>query len=214
MGGLTLPSSAGRSARRHGRADQKIQGVFILRHQLRVAGDVSRAASTWRLGLTQVQFGREPDVITPPDQIVGGLLRLQGGFRQFEVFPVRGQGQIGVGHCGHQQDLCAAAGLLRGQVFFQRPIFQAADAAEEINLPGTDTEIDIVLFGGHRAPGGRKIGRNTLFAPAADRIDRRQKLGSLNAVQGARPFDIQGGKPQIAVVVQGHLDDSVEASHR
>ncbi len=101
-------------------------------------------------------------------------MRLQGESHQLEVFPVCRKGEVRVGHGGYQCDLCTAAGLIRGEVFFQRLIFQAADAAEEINFPGNDAEIDTVLFSDHRLPGGRKISRNKLFTHHSDRIDRRQ----------------------------------------
>ncbi len=50
-----------------------------------------------RLRLAKIQFGRESDIETPPDQTVGGPLRLQGGLGQFEGFPIRGEGQVRVG---------------------------------------------------------------------------------------------------------------------
>ena len=62
--------------------------------------------------------------MTPSNQMVGGLLGLEGGLGQFEVFTVRGKSQIGVGDFGHQQDLRAAAGLVGGEVFLQRPFFR------------------------------------------------------------------------------------------
>ena len=160
MGGLTLPKSAGKSSLGVERADQKVQCVFILRRQLRETGNVSPGSIHLRLRLIKIQFGGEPNIIAPFDQIVGALLRLKGGLRQLKVFPISGKGEIRVGDRGHQQDLRAAAGLLRGEVLLQRPIFQAADAAEEVDLPGNDAQIYAVLFHGHPLPGGRKIGRH------------------------------------------------------
>ena len=130
---------------------------------MRETGNVSPGRIHLRLRLIEIQFGGEPNIIAPFDQIVGGLLRLEGGLRQFEVFPIRGKGQIRVGDRGHQQDLRAAAGLLRGQVFFQRPIFQAADAAEEVDFPGSDTEIDTRIVRSVGASSvARKISRHPL----------------------------------------------------
>ena len=103
------------------------------------------------------------------------------------------------------------AGLLSSQVLLQRLVLEAADTAEEVYFPGAHTEIDIVSFRGHRAPGTRKIGRYTFFPPTSGCIDRRQKFGALNAVYGPGPFNVQGCQPEVAVVAQGHLDELLKA---
>ena len=110
----------------------------------------------------KVQFGREAKIIAPFDQIVGALLRLEGGFRQLEILPIRSQGQIRVGDRGNQQDLRAAAGLLGGQVILQGLIFQAADAAEEVDFPGGDAEIDTVVVRSSSVPGSPRHRRESV----------------------------------------------------
>ena len=130
---------------RHLRSDQKVQGVFVLSRQSGVNGEIHPRRIHPGLRLAKVQFGRETDVEAPPDQVVGCLLGIEGGSGEPEVFPIRGEGQVRVGDCGYQQDLRAAAGLFGGKVFLQRRVFQAADAAEEVDLPGADPQVDVVL---------------------------------------------------------------------
>jgi hypothetical protein len=64
---------------------------------------------------------------------------------QLEGFPVRGEGQVRIGDAGYQQDLRAVPRLLGGKILLERLVLQAADAAEEIDLPLADPEVDAVF---------------------------------------------------------------------
>ena len=46
------------------------------------------------------------------------------------------------------------AGLIRGQILFERLIFQASNAAEEVYFPGCNAETDSVLSSGHAGSTG------------------------------------------------------------
>jgi len=65
-------------------------------------------------------FSGQPDFKTTIDQIISGLLGLQGRPGQLEVFPICGKSQVNIGNFRYQQNLSAATGLFRGQIFFQR----------------------------------------------------------------------------------------------
>jgi len=101
----------------HRSAQQKVQCILILGHQLSEAGKVSTGGIHLRLRAIKVQVGHEAEIMAALDQIVGLLLGRKSAFRQGQVLSIRGQGEIRVGNRRHQQDLCAATGLLRGQVF-------------------------------------------------------------------------------------------------
>ena len=192
---------------RHLRSDQKVQGVFVLSDQPGVEGRVHPCRIDSRLRLSKLQFGREPDVVTLPDQIVGGLLGIQGGLGQLEGFPVRREGQVRVGDPGHQQDLRAVPRLLGGKVLLERLVLQAADAAEEIDFPLADPEVDVVFRDSPRDTEERKIGGHALLAPPARCFDLRQEVSPRDAVHRTRSYNVQGGDPKVAVVLQGRFDD-------
>ncbi|MEZ4579451.1 MAG: hypothetical protein R2875_16005 [Desulfobacterales bacterium] len=42
--------------------------------------------------------------------------------------------------------MSAAPGFIGGQIFFQRLVFETADTAKKINLPGRNTQPRAVLF--------------------------------------------------------------------
>lgn len=102
------------------------------------------------MNLAEVKFGDETYFKPPLNQVVGGLLGLEGGLGQSQVVLVRGNGQDRIGDLGYQQDLYAAAGLFRGKVFLQGPPFQAANTVKEVDLLGTDGQIGAILFHSHR----------------------------------------------------------------
>ncbi len=146
-GSVTPPRSSGRSAAGTGDPARRAQGVHVLGRHLGPPGNLHPGRFDLALGPLEVQLGGDPEVMLFPDQPIGGLLRLQGGRRRLEGLPVRGQEEIGLGSGGDEQDLGAAAGLIRGEVLLQCPVFEAADPAEEVDLPGGDAEIDIVPLG-------------------------------------------------------------------
>ena len=196
-----------RQSIRHLGANQEIQRVFIQCHRLRQSSNVHLGSIHLCLRAMKIQLGNESTVKAFFNQIIRRLLCLKGRVRQCEVLPIRGQEQIGVGNFGHQQNLCAASGLFRGQVFLPRLIRQATDATEEVDLPGTEAKVNSVLLDDSGLPGGRKISRHPLFASAGDGIDHREQFSSLDPIQCAGPLHIQCGQPQIAVVLQSHLND-------
>ena len=59
---------------------------------------------------------------------------VQRGFGQLQGFPICGKCQIGIRDAGDKEDLRPPPGLFRRQVFLQCPIFQAAEASEEIEF--------------------------------------------------------------------------------
>jgi len=124
------------------------------------------------------------------DKVVGGLLGLEGGLGQGEGLAIGRQGQAGFRHGGDQQYLRAAAGLLGGQVFLQGAVFEAADAAKEINLPGGDAEIGLVAFHGLAPAGGGEVGGHAGLAAAAGGMNGGVELGPGDAIISAGPLDV------------------------
>ena len=88
---------------------------------------------------------------------------------------------------------------------------QAADAAEEIKLPGTDAQIDAVRLQGYHTAGIGAGKHDTLPDGAGIRLDGGIQLGPLDPVHGPGPFHIQGGHPEITVVLQGRGNDRLQA---
>ena len=146
----------GQKPGRYGGADQEGQGVFIEGHLARVSGDVHPRRIHPGLGLTEIEIGGGADFGASPDHFVGLLLGLEGRLGKLEVLAVGGKGQVGVGHFGHQRDLRAHAGLLRGEVLLERRILQVPDAAEEVELPGADAQVDVVQLDRGRLTGSAR----------------------------------------------------------
>jgi len=117
-----------------------------LGHQSREARDIDPGRVRSRLRLTKVQLTGKPDFIAPSNEIVGGLLGSERGFGQFEPFPVGRVDQINTGNPGDERNLSTPTPLLGGKVLFQSLVLQAAEATEEIYLPGSNPQIDIELL--------------------------------------------------------------------
>ena len=207
LSAATSPSSTGRQPGRNRGADQEGQRVFIEGHLARVSGDVHPRRIHPGLGLTEIEIGGGTDFSAPPDHFVGRLLGLEGRLGKLQVLAVGGKGQPGVGHLGHKRDLRAHAGLLRGKVLLERRILQAPDAAEQVQLPGADAQIDIVQLYRSRLTGLREDAGHPLLACGTGSVHRREEFGPLNAVQGLRSLDVQRRHAQVAVVGERQVDD-------
>src|SRR5690606_9838882 len=96
-----------------------------------------------------------------------------------------------------------ATRLLGAEVELQRLLVEAADAAEEVELPGRHAESGAVLTADRRLAGGAEVGRQALRALAPAGADRGVEVGALDAVLGARALDVERGHAQVAVVVEG-----------
>ncbi len=125
-----------------------------LGNQLHVTGKIAAGDFHLTLDTAEVQHGSHAGIKTFVHQFVSQLLCFQRFYGKLEGFPVCGQSKPGLGHGGRQHELGAYAGLIGSQVFRKRRIFEAADAAEEIDLPGRHPEIDAVFFSGVGAAAG------------------------------------------------------------
>ncbi len=177
-----------------------MQGIFILGDHLGEAGDVGLGGIHLGLGAEEVEFRDEAELIAALDEVVGTLLSQQSGVGDFKAFAIGGEEQVSISHGGDQDNLGAAAGVFGGEVFLEGAVLEAADAAEEIDFPGGDTEIDTVLAKGFAVPGTGKVSGDALFDTGADSIDGGQEGGTLNPVEGPGAFDIQSSDAEVEVV--------------
>ena len=134
--------SCGRSSGRYRRADHKIQGVLVLGHQGRVAGDIDPRRIDAGLGLVEVEGGGDPGLEAALDEAVVILLVRQGILGKLQPLLVRGEAQIGGGDLGYQAYLDAAPGLFRGEVLVQRLVLEAPYPAEKVKLVGAEAKAD------------------------------------------------------------------------
>ncbi|MNQ26505.1 hypothetical protein D3C85_397440 [compost metagenome] len=135
---------------------------------------------------------------------------LEGFLAQREQLAVGLQGQPGVGHAGHQADLRGALRLRGGEVLLHGRLVQAAQAAEQVQLPGADAEAGAVFAIGFGLAGTRQVGRQTLAGAAGIGVDLREQLGALDAVQRLVGLDVERGHAQVAIVVQRLLDQPLQ----
>ncbi len=149
--------------------DQQIQGVAILGHQTDIAGDIHPGGIHLAPGTVEIQFGPQPHFLTPSDQIISRLLILKGRPGQPEILLIGGQGHIRPGNRRYQQDPGTAVGLRGGQVRLQGLVLETAQAPEEIDLPGKDPQVHVVLFRRVALSGGGQVGRNPFLVPLAER---------------------------------------------
>ncbi len=142
---------------------------------------------------------------------MGRLLAGEGPLGEPEPVPVRGQGHVGVGHFGQERDAGPGLGLLGGEVLLQGPVLEAADAAEEVQLPGGDAHRGAVLLGDHGLARGGHAGGNALAVAHGGGVDGGQQLGPLDAVGGPHLLGGQGGHAQVAVLGQREVEDLPQA---
>ena len=200
-------AQAGEHVRWQGLAQQQHQGVLVqgaLALLLRQRGARSLGQ---RDGLAVVQLGRHARVETQLgqlDRLFTGLQRVARNLQQLLV----GQQRIpAAGHGGHQAGLRGAASFLGRQVLGQGGFLQAADAAEEVQLPRGDGQADLVAVDvlGARARGVRG-------AAGVDACtDRRELVGARDPVLGLGALDVERGHAQVTVVVQRGANQLLQA---
>ncbi|MNN53995.1 hypothetical protein D3C81_1687850 [compost metagenome] len=126
--------------RRQAGAHQLGQGVTVLGHQAAVLGQADLGAFHGRARLAQGQGIGDADIEAALGECVAFLVGLEGIPGQLQQGLVRLPVEVGGGHRGHQADLGAAARLFGGEVLLQRLLVEAAQAAEEVQLPGVGAE--------------------------------------------------------------------------
>ena len=135
-----------------------------------------------------------------------GLQRIAGDLQQCLVGL---QGQPGIGDTGDQTDLGAALGGLAGEELFQRLVAQAAQATEQVQLPG-HTERGAVLAADGRLATHVQVARSTAARARRIGAHRRQHIGALHAIQRAIGIDVERRHTQVTVVLQRHLDQLLQ----
>ena len=108
----------------------------------------ARAASTWLSAWRSSRSEADADVPAALDEIERGLLRLERGLGQAQALGVGGEPQVARRDRGHQRDAQPRARLLGGEVLLERARLQAAQAPEQVDLPGQEPDVDRVLLGG------------------------------------------------------------------
>ncbi|MCY1298993.1 hypothetical protein D9M70_485070 [compost metagenome] len=129
----------GQVARQAG-SDQLDQGIAVLGHQAAVLGQADLGAFHGGARLAQGQGIGDADVEAALGEGVAFLVGLEGIPGQLQQGLVGLPVEVGGGHRGHQADLGAAARLFGGEVLLQRLLVEAAQAAEEVQLPGVGAE--------------------------------------------------------------------------
>ena len=92
------------------------------------------------------------------------------------------------------------APFFRRQILVQRRLFQAADAAEKVQL-----------IGRHAQANGIEVGRAGRPRSVKDTANARKLIGPLDLVLRAGLFDVEHGHAQIAVVGQRLVNQALES---
>ncbi len=199
-----------RQVGRNAGAQQHGQAVDVLGDQALVLRVLDPGAFHGGARLADVKGRSHADFIAATGEVVALLVGLQRFFGQLEQGLVGLPGVVGVGHAGHQGDLRGATRLLAGQVGFQRLLGQTAHTAEQVQLIGADAQGGRVLAGDARFAGLRHVRRYALAAAAAGGRNRREQVGTLDAVLRAVSVEVQRRDAQVAVVDQRRLDQLLQ----
>ncbi|MNX69666.1 hypothetical protein D3C86_1008930 [compost metagenome] len=145
-----------------------------------------------------------------PGQGEGACLSLDRFLGQTQHRLIGAQRQIGVGDLGHERELGRHPGLLLGQIGGQGLIVQAADPPPEIQLPGRNRPGCLVGAGDLGRSGRREIGRRALRCRRHHAVQLRQEVGAPHAIGRPRRLDVEGRNADVAVVVEGGLDQGLQ----
>ena len=136
----------------------------------------------------------------------GLLLRLECVLRKVAQLAVGGQGEPGSGDLRHQAELCAASRFLGAEIGLERLLAEAADPSEEVELPGRQAKTGAVLPADGRVAAAGEVARRARGRLTDPGVDRREAVGTLDAILSAGLLDVERRDPQIAVVGQCEFD--------
>ena len=172
---------------------------------------LSRAVSTLVRARSRSRAEATPASWRAPGQLEGPPPCLVGVLGQPQQRLVRAHGQPGRRDFGDEADVRAALRLRRGEVFLPRALLEVAHAAEQVQLVRREADFGTVLMKRRAAPVRRERRRDPLRRLGRDGLDGRELVGALDAVQGARTLDVQGGDAQVTVVRQAQRDHAPQA---
>lgn len=190
--------------------EQQRQAIAILLHLSLVLGQAHLGALQRGTALGQLHLGGGPQPVFVLSQAIALLLGGQGRLAQRQQLLIRQQGEIGVGHRGHQGDLGAALGLDLRQIGLQRLIFEALDPAEQVQLVGGDADVGAVLAADGALPRAAEIVRSLLARARAIGRQGRQLGRPLDPVSGLVGLHVEGRDTQIPVVLEGRGDQLLQ----
>ncbi|MNN20401.1 hypothetical protein D3C81_1336800 [compost metagenome] len=200
---------ARRQVGRDRRAEQQLQGVGVLGDLAGIQRLLYPRLLHQAARLAHVEVRRGADLAAGLDQAQALGVAVQGRAGQFQLGLVAAPGQVGDGDVADQGDLHAALRLGGGQVLLQGRALKAAQTTEQVQLVG-DPERCLVLALDARYAARRQVGGQPLAAGAAAGVDRREPFGALDPVQRAVRLDVQHRLAQVAVVVQGGIDQLLQ----
>ena len=203
--------ASGSSASGTGAPTSRCQRVPVLGDEPGERGHVVARRLHARARPLDVEGRGEAGLLAPPGQLEGPALCLVGVLRQPQQRLVRAHGQPGRRDFGDEADVRGALRLRRGQVFLPRALLEVAHAAEQVQLVRREADLGTVLVTRRAAPVRRERRRDPLRRLGRDGLDGRELVGALDAVQGARTLDVQGGDAQVTVVGQAQRDHAPQA---
>src|SRR5690606_14131750 len=210
---LPAPERQGlRQAVGNRRAQDQLQGVARLRHGALGGNAIGAHRVVLGLGLGQIQIGGHSHVEAGLDQVQSPLAGFQGLVHQLEQGLGRAQTEVGFRGLGDQAQLDRAACLVGGQVGLVGGLAEIAHTAEEVQFEGRHAHardiaaVDRLGVG----PAIAHVGRGAGDLPCALCADGRQPVALDDAELGAGLFDTIHGNAQIAVVLQGQIDQRLQ----
>ena len=162
------------------------------------------------MDLSEVQLRGRADFNAAPENAIGLLAGRDGLTGDSHAFVYLAQAKITVGHLGDQRQVDGLAGRVGSQPALQGGVFQVADPAPQIQLPGAQTHLG-PIFAAHLRPARHvQIARDAGASTLGTHAHGRKSIRALNAECGAGFLDTQRGQAQIAVVLQRGLDEALQ----
>lgn len=101
-----------------------------------------------------------------------------------------------------------------GKVFVQRRIPQVSQPAKQVYFVGIGSETDAVsitgLEGGFLLVGSRALALRTLPRPTGSGANFQHEVGAADAITGSSLLDIQHDQAQVAVAIQGLVQQGTQ----
>jgi hypothetical protein len=202
----------------HGRRQVRGQRLAQQQHEpvldLRAPAHLRRAIRLrllhHRLRLAHRELVAGAGLELPPRQVVRRLRGLQREVGDMDELVEREHREVLVCHLRHEQDLERLARLCAGEVLLQRRVAQAAEAPEEIDLPGDRRRHGIRVLHDRRTARREALGRARRRAVGRHAHLRKQRR-ALDAVLRAHLLDVQRRDAQVAVVRERDLDQPLQA---
>ena len=101
--------------------------------------------------------------------------------------------------------------LLGAEIGLERLLAEAADPSEEVELPGRQAKIGAVLPADGRVAAAGEVARRARGRLTDPGVDRREAVGTLDAILSAGLLDVERRDPQVAVVGQCEFDQLAQS---